>query len=132
MHNYIKSIGYALTGLLHAFRTERNFRLFVFGYSASLVLALLFRVDLDRLPIIILSGGAFLAIELINTALEHFADAFDDHTKKQEDLRYSTIKCTKDVAAGAALVSAVAWALTLFIIFWPYIRVTAERIMLQH
>ena len=116
-------------GLRHAFNTERNFRLFIFGYGASLLFALLLRVDLSNFPMIILSGGAFLAIELLNTALERFADAFDVHTKKQDDVHHKAIKCTKDVAAGAALVSAIVWALTLFIIFWPYILVTGQRVM---
>ncbi len=121
MRKYVHSVGYALEGLRHAFATENNFRLFVVGYVASLAAGLLLRVDIEKFPMILLSGGAFLAIELLNTALERFADAFDVHTKKQNDVYRQAIKCTKDVAAGAALVGAIVWALTLFILFWPHI-----------
>ncbi len=121
MRRYVHSVGYALSGITYAFRTERNFRLFLFGYTASLFLPLILGLGRTEFPVVIAAGGFFLAIELLNTALERFADAFDSHTKKQDDVHFQAIKCTKDIAAGASLVCAYVWAITLLFIFIPRI-----------
>jgi len=65
---------------------------------------------------IIFSGGIFLSVELINTALERFTNAFDAHS---QSIHSPAIKATKDIAAGASLVCAVAWGVILCMIFLP-------------
>ena len=121
MRKYVHSIGYALSGLSHAVTTERNFPLFIGAYILSLIAGLFLQLDLQQFAIVILSGGMFLAIELLNTALERFADAFDTHTRKQDDVHHKAIKRTKDVAAGAALIAILAWIGAFVFTVWPNI-----------
>ncbi len=121
MTGYIKSLGYALEGFWHAFKTERNFKLFVLLYIVSIGAGVFFGITKANWEILFFAGGGFLAIELINTALEHFADAFDTHSKSQNDVHTHAIKCTKDIAAAASLTCLVGWGAVLAIIFWPYI-----------
>ena len=56
-----------------------------------------------------------------NTAIERFSDAFDTHTKGQSDAHTDAIRATKDIAAGAALVSAITWVIILALLFLPRI-----------
>lgn len=121
MSAYIKSLGYALEGLFHAFTTERNLKLFGMLYIISLAAGYVFKIDRRDWEFLFFAGGVFLTIELINTALEHFTDAFDTHSKNQNDIHTHAIKCTKDIAAGASLVCLLAWGSVLAIIFWPHI-----------
>lgn len=119
MRNYARSFCFACNGFFHAVRTERNLKLFVAGYVGSILVSLVLQIDGFSWAFILFSGGTFLAIELLNTALEHFSDAFDSHSKKQDDIHYAAIKATKDIAAAAALVSALAWVAVSLIVLLP-------------
>ena len=121
MRRYASSLRFALEGLWQAFTTERNFRLFVSLYVLSLVLGWIWNISLRDWQIIIFTGGIFLAVELVNTAVEHFSDAFVAHAKRENDHHTAAIKATKDIAAAASLLCAVAWGAILFIIFQPHL-----------
>lgn len=123
MRSYILSLRFAYAGFRHAFATERNLRLFTVLYVSSLVIAALLDTNLRDWEMIIFSGGIFLSVELINTALERFTDAFDAHSRS---IHSQAIKATKDIAAGASLICALAWAIILCIIFLP--NITSLRI----
>ncbi len=118
MRHYYQSLRYSLEGLRHALVTERNLRLFVGLYALSLILGCLVTITIRDWEMIIFTGGIFLSVELINTALERFTDAFDAHS---QSIHSSAIKATKDIAAGASLVCAVAWGVILCMIFLPVI-----------
>lgn len=118
MHFYIRSLRFAYAGLRHALATERNLRLFSCLYALSLVVAGILDVTLRDWEMAIFSGGIFLSVELINTALERFTDAFDAHSRS---IHSSAIKATKDIAAGASLICALTWVAILCIIFLPNI-----------
>ena len=122
--NYWNSFLYAVDGLGHALRTERNTRLFMFVYCITLLLGGFLKINLVDWRWVIFSGAAFLAVELLNTAMERFVDAFHTHSSKQEDIHYEALKVTKDVAAAASLVLALGWAAILVMIFLPYVQGT--------
>ncbi len=119
----IKSFSFAFAGLWHAFVHEFNLKVFFCVYIVSVLLGFVFHIDPMSWVLLQLAGGTFLTIELMNTALERLSDAFDDHTKKEDDFRYQAIKTTKDVAAGASLLAACTWALAMVIIFYPHVMV---------
>jgi diacylglycerol kinase len=121
MHRYLKSLGYALEGLIHAFLTERNLKIFVALYGLSLLISWTLHIHVRDWEMVILSGGLFIAVELVNTALERFADAFYTHAKAQDDLHTHAIKATKDIAAGASLVCLVGWIVVLIMIYSPHV-----------
>lgn len=116
MRTYYRSFLYALSGLGHAFGKERNLKFFGAVYVCSLLLGGILGIAMRDWQMVIFTGGVFLSVELLNTALERFTDAFDRHST---GMHASAIKATKDIAAGASLICAVAWAAMLIITFLP-------------
>ena len=120
MRRYIHSVGYALSGWRAAIHVEHNLKVFVFTYGLSLLLGVWAGLSAVEWVVVLFSGAVFLSIELLNTAIERFTDAFDAHAKAQDDVQFLAIKNTKDISAGAALMTGLAWAAVLLIIFLPY------------
>jgi diacylglycerol kinase len=108
MKRAARSLGFAVSGLVHAFRHERNLKLFALGHIIVCLMFIGVLQDTALVYIIILSilGGFFIVVELLNTAIERLADTFDDCEKKHRGGHYHPgIKMTKDVAAAASLVA---------------------------
>lgn len=118
-----KSFGHALDGLTHAFSIEKNLQIFLPAYAVVLMLGLWIGLLAWEWLALILTGGFFLSIELLNTSLERLADILDDQKKVVGSRKYhSTLKASKDVAAGASLVSLTATIVVIIIVFMPYVR----------
>jgi diacylglycerol kinase len=115
------SFVYALEGIWHSLSTELNIKLFVLGYIVSLILAAVFQFTILEWAIVLVSGSTFLTVELLNTAIERFTDAFDTHAKSQNDVHFEAIKVTKDVAAGAALVAGTSWVVATGVLLYPHL-----------
>jgi len=119
----LRSASHASSGLAYACRTERNLRLFLLGFFPLLLFSSLF-FPLEKVEVLLflLSGGLFVCIELINTALERLADAVDDHcTSAHQSHCFVTVKHAKDVAAAASLVSLIVAILVFIIITAPHV-----------
>jgi diacylglycerol kinase len=123
VQRYFHSLTHALRGLQTAVRRERNLRLFLALIAAVAFLSFSLRIQDWEWAILLLSGGAFLGVELLNTALERFTDLFDEHVKGSEFERshFSHIKAVKDVASAAALVAGLTAAVVTTIILYPYV-----------
>lgn len=118
----LQSARFAFAGLHHAFLHERNLRLFFVAYSGVLLVAAFLHVTMGEWMALILAGGFFLSIELLNTALERLADIVDDHLKAAHCTHtFEDLKTTKDVAAAASLVSLGVVGVTVALIFIPRI-----------
>jgi diacylglycerol kinase (ATP) len=96
----IESFNYAIEGVIHVLRTQRNMRIH-FGIAvAVLVIAVAAGVSRLELIALLLSITFVLVAEMINTAVEGTIDAattsFDPMAK-----------LAKDIAAGAVLIAAV-------------------------
>jgi len=123
MRKMKRSLGYALTGFRHALTHERNIQFFLAGYFVILLLGALLRLLLWEWIAILFCGGLFLVAELLNTALEHLADVFDDHRKVQHGPAYlHALKNAKDVAAAASLAALLTTIVVVCIVFWPYVE----------
>ncbi len=121
MKSFAQSFVYALEGIAHALTTERNLKVFAAGYVVSLLVGWLLGLEQSEWPFIVFAGGMSLVVELVNTALERLADAFHDHSVKQDDHYHESIKATKDIAAGASLVCAVVWVSVMILVFVPHV-----------
>lgn len=110
----VKSFRYALEGLSHAIKYNRNLRIhFVIGLIV--VLASIF-LHVTPFEMSILGVMILLVIssEMINTAIEEMVDLIIQEHKKEA-------KIAKDVAAGMVLIASVGSAIVGFLIFTPYI-----------
>ncbi len=115
----LQSAHHAFRGLLDAFRKERNLQLFSVCYLLLLLYASLFPLTQSDWLTLSFAGGIFVITELLNTALERLADAFDDHLKAEHRKEsFAAIRMAKDIAASASLVSlllVVAVSLVIFV-----------------
>ena len=108
------SFGFALSGIVHAFKGNRNIR--IHTIIAILVLLASFLLGLTKLEkiIILLAIVLVIASEMINTAIEEMTDLITDEHKQEA-------KAAKDVAAGMVLVTAIGTIIVGIVIFVPYI-----------
>ncbi|HGA1367023.1 TPA: diacylglycerol kinase family protein [Streptococcus suis] len=111
----IASLEFAVTGLLTAFKEERNMK----KHLASAVLVelagLIFQVSVTEWLFLLLSISLVIAFEIVNSAIENVVDLASDY-------HFSMLaKNAKDMAAGAVLFVSGFALLTGLIIFVPKI-----------
>lgn len=108
------SFGYALEGVVEAFKNEPNFKIhLVIGVLAT-ILGVYLKISSTEWTIVTLTIGGVLTLELINTAIEAIVDIVSPKFSK-------LAKVAKDVSAAAVLISAIAASIVGFIIFLPKI-----------
>jgi diacylglycerol kinase len=114
MSNFLDNIGYATSGILYFFKTERNGR--IQGVSALLVVGagIYFRITSIEWCFIVASIGLILSLEMLNTAIERVCEMLSKDY-------HPMVKIIKDVAAGAVWWSALFAAVIGSIIFAPYV-----------
>ena len=105
------SFNYAIHGLIHAIRTQRNMRIHVLMGTVVLVASLVFQVSRAEIFILLLAITLVIASELINTALESAVDAPTNYY-------HPLHKVAKNAAAAAVLVTAINAAIIGILIFW--------------
>lgn len=112
MRKFIKSFGFAFEGIIHAFKTERNFKIHVLAATIVTLSGILTKLSIQEWLVILILIGGMLALELLNTAVERLVDLTTSE-------RLPLAKQAKDLAAGAVLIYAIASAIIGFIIFIP-------------
>jgi diacylglycerol kinase (ATP) len=104
-----RSFDHAYRGLIYAVRTQRNMRFHVVAATVVLVGSLFLGVSKLELTVLVLVIMFVFVTELFNTALEFAVDLV---TKEYHPLA----KLSKDVSAGAVLVSSVGAVLVGYLI----------------
>lgn len=106
----IRSFNYAIQGIIHTLRHERNMKIHYFGAILVLLAALFF--DFSKLELIALFFCIALVIicEMFNTAIEQ---AVNLASKEYSEVA----KIAKDVAAGAVLVAALTSLVIGYLLF---------------
>ncbi|MCR8987857.1 diacylglycerol kinase family protein [Brevibacillus laterosporus] len=94
------SFGYALQGINHAVRTQRNMQIHVAVALGVVILSIWLQVTRLELSLLLLVIAIVWALELLNTAIEACVDLVTKEYHPQA-------KIAKDVAAGAVFVSAM-------------------------
>lgn len=108
----IKSFAYAFSGIRLLLYGEHNMRIHLLAACVAIGAAFFFRVAAYEWLAIVLSIGLVISLEAINTAIEELADFVSPK-------RHPHIKKTKDIAAAAVLISAIAALAIGLIIFLP-------------
>ena len=109
------SLEFALTGIITAFREERNLRKHAVSGLLAIILGVVFRVSKVDWLFLLLAIFLVIFAEIINSAIENVVDLASDY-------HFSMLaKNAKDMAAGAVLfISCFAVIVGLFI-FLPKI-----------
>jgi diacylglycerol kinase (ATP) len=112
---FIKSVNFAVEGIIHAVKTQRHLRYHFYSAAAILLISYILGVNRIEFLIISLSVIAILLAEMFNTAIETVVDIISpEHNEKA--------KVVKDIAAGAVFVTSIGIAVIGYIILMPYIR----------
>ena len=96
----IESFNFAIEGVIHVLRTQRNMRLHFAAAVVVIVVAVAVGVSKIELSVLLISIAFVLVAEMINTAIE---GAIDAATTAFDPMA----KLAKDIAAGAVLIAAV-------------------------
>jgi diacylglycerol kinase len=108
----VNSFKYAFEGLALLFRKERNAKIHFAAALLVLIFGIVFDISSSEWCIVVLCIAVVMALEGMNTAVEHLADTV---TAEQ----HPGIKKVKDVAAGAVLLAAIGAFIIGLIIFLP-------------
>ena len=106
----LESFNYAIEGILHTLRTQRNMRIHLVVAVGVLAAAVALDVDRFELIALILAIGMVLFAEMVNTAVE---SAVDLATTSFDPMA----KLAKDIAAGAVLISSVVAVAVGYLVF---------------
>jgi diacylglycerol kinase (ATP) len=115
-----ESFNYAIEGILHTLRTQRNMRIHLLLAVGVLAAAVALNVDRFELIALILAIGFVLLAEMVNTAIE---SAVDLATTSFDPMA----KLAKDIAAGAVLISSVVAAAVGYLVFSGKIAKPSSR-----
>ena len=107
---FTASFEFALTGIITAFKEERNMR-----KHLVLLAGLIFRVSATEWLFLLMAVFLVIALEIVNSAIENVVDLASNY-------HFSMLaKNAKDMAAGAVLVVSCYALITGMIVFIPKI-----------
>ncbi|EMG34495.1 diacylglycerol kinase family protein [Streptococcus oralis] len=111
----VSSLEFALTGILTAFKEERNMRKHAVTALAVILAGFVFQVSRIEWLFLLMSIFLVVAFEIINSAIENVVDLASHY-------HFSMLaKKAKDMAAGAVLVVSLLAAVIGALIFIPRI-----------
>ncbi|EFQ58085.1 diacylglycerol kinase [Streptococcus downei] len=109
------SLEFALTGILTAFKEERNMRKHAVSAILAILAGLIFRISAIEWLLLLLAVFLVITFEIINSAIENVVDLASNY-------HFSMLaKNAKDMAAGAVLMISGYAVVTGLIIFVPKI-----------
>jgi undecaprenol kinase len=112
MQNFIKTFLYAFEWIIHAVKTERNFKFHLIAAVIVITTGLLSDLTYTEWFIILVLIGGVLSLELLNSAIERVVNLVTME-------RMPLAKQAKDLAAGAVLIFAIMSAIIGLLIFIP-------------
>jgi len=114
MNRFIKSFGYAFSGIKYAFRTQTNFKVHTFLFLLVVLAGWYFDLSEPEWIWVVVVSGLVFVTELANTALEAVVDLISPEYHEKA-------KIAKDVAAACVLLAAISAMAIGLIIFIPKI-----------
>lgn len=111
---FINSFGYALEGLVYAFKYEQNMLVHIFATIAVIILGIVLNISSTEWLFVFLIIGLVIATELINTSIEAVVDLISPE-------KHPLAKIAKDTAASAVMVFAIVSVFIGIFIFVPKI-----------
>lgn len=109
-----ESFFYAISGILYAFRTQRNIKIHFIIALLVIMLSYLLKPSVVELLAVSITIALVLVAEMVNTAIETVVDMY---TKEYHPLA----AVAKNVAAGAVLISAINAIVVGYLIYYKKI-----------
>ena len=121
MSRLIKSFVFAWEGLKICLLKGANFRIHILCSVIVVIASLYFNISPFEWLTVLICIGFVLCMEMINTAIEELCNVVHKEI-------HPGIKITKDIAAGAVLLSAVVAAICAAVIFIPKVLLLIKSI----
>ncbi|WP_249641513.1 MULTISPECIES: diacylglycerol kinase family protein [unclassified Enterococcus] len=113
--NFISSFEFAKSGLITAFKEERNMKKHAISALLVFIGGLVFQITRVEWLFVLFSVFLVIILEVVNTAIENTVDLITNY-------HFHTLaKSAKDMAAGAVLLASILAAIIGMIIFVPHI-----------
>lgn len=109
-----RSFSYAIQGLLHAIKSERNLQIHTFSAIIVIFFGWFYHVSTIEWICLLFAIGGMLSLELVNTSIERVVDLITEEY-------HPLAKQAKDVAASAVFVFACISVVIGCMIFLPKI-----------
>ena len=110
--SFWQSLAFALAGVRHAIRSQRNLRIHITIAVAVVIAGFALGISRTDWAVVATLIALVIGLELLNTAIEALVDLASPEP-------HSLAKVAKDTAAGAILVAALGSAAAGLIIFLP-------------
>lgn len=110
----LRSFRYAFAGLVLMLRTQHNAWVHLAATITVCAAAVGFQVSREDWRWLVVAIALVWLAEALNTAFEHLCDVVSPQF-------LASVKASKDIAAGAVLISALGAAVIGLSVFWPYL-----------
>ncbi len=114
LHQFSKSLSFALRGLRYVIRNEKNFQNELAIGLAVVVAMIYFQVTRAEMIVLVIIIMAVLIMELVNTILERVVDILKPRV-------HPYARLIKDLMAASVLLTSILAVIVGIIIFIPYI-----------
>ena len=118
----VESFNFAIEGIIHVLRTQRNMRIHFAAAVAVLVGALVFDVSRLELIALLLAIAFVLIAEMVNTAIEAAVDVASSSFDPMA-------KLAKDIGAGAVLIAALNAVAVGYLVFSGQVADESSRLL---
>ncbi len=126
MRPFIESFNYAISGVVHGLKTQRNMQFHII--AAVLVIAASFLLRLERIELLAIAFAIALVLiaEMLNTSIEAIVNIASPN-------RHELAKIAKDIGAGAVLIAAINATIVGYVVIYNHIprdivKITTEKI----
>jgi len=112
MPRFFRSVGYAISGILHALRAERHMQVHALAAVIAICAGAWLQLERWEWVMLVVTIVIVIAAELINTAIERIVDLASPGL-------HPLAKAAKDTAAGAVLITAIGAVVVGLLLFVP-------------
>jgi undecaprenol kinase len=114
MNRFLRSLGFAGSGLVQLLKHERNFQWHVVAFISVCAASIYFGITRLEWLVVLLISALVMGLEALNTAIEKLCDLYSTET-------HADIKKIKDISAAAVLICALVAVCIGMIVFLPYV-----------
>ena len=114
LSKFVRSLKFAIKGIVHVFKTEQNFRIQIIAAALIAILMVFFKTSFIETVVLITMITIVFIVEFINTVFERVVDVLKPRLHP-----YAMI--IKDIMAGSVLLASFAALIIGLLIFLPKI-----------
>ena len=115
-HPLIKSIRFALSGIVKVIRNERNMKIHLFAALLVTFFGLIVGINKLEWLVLILLFFVMFAVETVNSSIETICNLLVEKLH----LNYEETKEIRNISAGASMLIAIGAVIIGIVIFLPY------------